>query len=140
MESGAVKFLWADKDAEAVRELESRLATAAREERLLNYSDLACGIRFTLAKKNRTEVVEIDTSNWSEHERAIIGDYLGFISYRTYREAGFLASALAITKEECVPSKPFFNFCLGTRRAQAATGPARVLVRASREGAGLVPE
>ena len=108
----AIKFLWADKDAEAVREMEGRLASAARQDRLLSYSDLACGIKFTLATGERTKVVEIDTSNWSEHERAIIGDYLGFISYRTYTEAGFLASALAVTKEEGAPSEPFFKYAL----------------------------
>jgi|SRR5215475_12136600 len=110
MESKGVTFLWADKDAEAVRELESRLARAATEERFLTYSELASGIKFTLAKRDKTNVVEIDTHNWSEHERAIIGDYLGFISYRTYKEGGFLASALAISKEEGIPSKPFFQY------------------------------
>ena len=110
MEHSAIEWLWADKDAEAVRELERRLARSAREQEPINYSDLVRGVRFTVAKAKQTEIREIDTSNWSEYDRRLIGDYLGFISYRTFQEAGFLASALAVTKEEGFPSKSFFNF------------------------------
>jgi hypothetical protein len=110
MGSDSIQWLWADKDAEAVRAIERRLASAARSGDLITYSDLVRGLKFTLAKKHATSVIEIDTSNWSEHERAVLSDYLGYVSLGTYREAGFLASALAVQKDEMIPSRPFFEF------------------------------
>jgi len=44
---------------------------------------------------------------WIDLRRAIIGDFLGRISRDTYEEAGFLASAVAVSSATQEPSEGF---------------------------------
>jgi len=48
--------------------------------------------------------------NWSGLDRAILGDFLGYISMRSYEEAGFMASALVVSRSEYKPSDLFFEW------------------------------
>ena len=46
-------------------------------------------------------------SDWQELDRAIIGNYLGYISMRSWEQGKFFASALAISKSDGSPGPGF---------------------------------
>jgi len=99
---------YGDKDPVALSALEARIFSAAQKRQLLTYSDLARGITFhlsTLREPQRT----IDVTEWQDLDRAIIGDFLGFISLRSYEKNGFLASALIVSKADGSPSEGFYT-------------------------------
>lgn len=108
----AVEWTYADGDPDTKVELAERIAAAGHELGLITYSDLVEGITFRLANVNKGVPFQIDTLAWTGLDRAIVGDFLGAISADSYREAGFLATALVVNKAELKPSEPFFRWML----------------------------
>lgn len=104
----AINWKYADKDPAAKAELASRIAQAGRELRLITYSDLVRGVQFHLSNVRGAEPFEIDVEDWTGLDRAIVGEFLGSISEDSYREGGFLATALVVNKSELKPSDQFF--------------------------------
>jgi hypothetical protein len=104
----AMTWPYASQDATAVAEIESRLAIAGRQRKLLTYSDLARGVIFRLPTL-RNPVHVIDVFDWQDLDRAIIGDFLGYVSMRSYDQAAFFASALVVTKLDGLPSEGFYT-------------------------------
>ena len=105
----AIKWNYADKDPLARAELTRRLAVAARSGGdLPTYSDLVRGVEFRLSNL-RDSVHVIDTADWEDLDRAIVGDFLGYISMESYAEGGFFASALVVSKADGTPSEGFYN-------------------------------
>jgi hypothetical protein len=104
----AMKWRYADKDPHALAELERRIADAARKRGLLTYSDLVRDVRFNLPNLRDGDRT-IDVSDWEELDRAIVGDFLGYISQRSYERHGFLSSALVVTKLDGLPSEGFYT-------------------------------
>jgi len=47
----------------------------------------------------------IDVSDWQELDRAIVGDFLGYISMRSYERAKLCSSALAVSKMDGSPER-----------------------------------
>src|SRR4051794_21544648 len=92
----AMKWKYADKDPMALAELERRIADAARRRSLITYSDLVRGVRFNLPNLRERERT-IDVADWQELDRAIVGDFLGYISQRSYERQRFFSSALVVT-------------------------------------------
>jgi hypothetical protein len=101
---------WGDKDPAALRELERRIAEVGRRLSLITYSDLAKDLVFHLPNLRNGAPYRIAIHNWSGLDREIIGSFLGYISMRSYRKAGFMASALAVSRAEYRPSEHFFRF------------------------------
>ena len=101
---------WGDKDPVALQELERRIAEAGRKLSLITYSDLAKNLVFHLPNLRNGAPYRISIHNWSGLDREIIGSFLGYISMRSYRKAGFMASALAVNRAEYRPSEHFFRF------------------------------
>jgi len=124
-QGGGLKWIYADRDPDAVSVIERRLAETARSDGFINYSDLVQGVVFFLTKDNGMQPFEINTYEWFGHERQILGDYLGFIAYRTYLEADFLASALAVSKTDLRPSKFFFDFARDVGAMKPGEDPDR---------------
>lgn len=85
------------------------MADAARRNEPITYSDVVQGIEFTLDDGRRHT---IDIHNWTGLDQRIIGQFLGFISVRTYDAHEFMASALAVDATNMQPSKSFFDFAL----------------------------
>ena len=106
----AVQWEYADKDLEAVNELTGRIAETGRKFGLISYSDLVKGIEFHFPNIAGGRTYRIDTYDWSGLDRRIIGDCLGYISWRSYTEAQFMASALVIARLESKPSDIFFEW------------------------------
>lgn len=106
----ALDWKWGDKDPAALEELERRIAGAGRRLSLITYSDLAEGVIFRLPNLRNGAPYSIPIRNWSGLDREIIGSFLGYISARSYRRAGFMASALAVNRAEYRPSEHFFRF------------------------------
>jgi hypothetical protein len=105
----AQHWRYAPFDPESVTIIESRLADAGRRKTPIRYSDVAQGINFDLP--NGKEHV-IDTHDSTPFDRNLIGDFLGFISARTYAAHGFMASALAGDAINMLPSEAFFRLAL----------------------------
>lgn len=105
----AIKWNYADKDPVARAELTRRIAAVARSGGdLPTYSDLVRGVEFRL--HNLGEPVHvIDTADWEDLDRAIVGEFLGYISMESYAKGGFFASALVVSKADGTPSEGFFN-------------------------------
>lgn len=104
-------WLYADKDPEALAILEDRIAlAAASEERTITYSDLVRGVLFKMQDGTNYEINNFENYGFDSR---LIGDFLGYICLRSYQRAGFMASAVVVTKEEGrpgLPSPPFFDW------------------------------
>ena len=107
------EWKYAPQDPAALEELTRRIEDAARREGLINYSDLVQGLTFHLSTVNDGRPFEIDTHSWTELHRRILGGFLGSIAANSYVEHGFLASAVAVSKETRNPSEPFFAWAHG---------------------------
>ena len=103
-----ITWHYADKDPEALAELESRVAKAASKRGLLTYSDLVRGVEFNLANLREPRRT-IDVLDWQDLDRAIVGDFLGYMSMRSYEKAGFFSSALVVSKMDGSPSEGFYS-------------------------------
>ena len=104
----SIAWRYAPQDSAACEELAHRIADAGRREQLINYSDLVRNVTFHLPTLREPEH-RIDTADWQELDRAIIGDFLGYLSMESYERGGFLASALVVGKETRLPGEGFYN-------------------------------
>jgi len=105
-----IEWHYADGDSTAKAELARRISAAGRRLQLITYSDLVRGVAFRLPNVRNGAPFQIETDDWTGLDRAILGDFLGAISSDSYREAGFLATALVVNKAEFKPSDQFFKW------------------------------
>ena len=103
-----IPWHFAHHDGAARREIHNRIATAGKRADLITYSDLVRGIAFTLPQLHEP-THRIDPGDWQDLDRAIVGDFLGYVSMESYEKAGFLASALVVSKLDGTPGKGFFE-------------------------------
>jgi len=106
----AIRWNYPDKDPHALAILEERIAETGRNLGLITYSDLVKGVTFHLPNVRNGQPFQIAIYDWSGLDRAIIGEFLGYISMRSYQEAGFMGSALVVNREEYKPSDHFFDW------------------------------
>jgi len=106
----ATRWSFAGSDPASLRMIEGRIRECGRAGQLINYSDLVRGIRFHLPTINEGQPFEIDVHDWRDIDRAIVGEFLGYLSMQTYEGKGFIASALAVGKDEGRPSQRFFEW------------------------------
>lgn len=104
----SIQWKYATQDPVALDEMERRIADAARKLSLITYSDLARGVTFNLPSL-RVPRRTIDVAEWQELDRAIIGDFLGYMSMRSYENHGFFVSALVVSKVDGSPSEGFYS-------------------------------
>ena len=97
-------------DLAALDELKGRIADTGRQFGLISYSDLVTGVDFHYPNINNGQTYRISIYEWTGLNRRIIGDCLGYISMGSCKEAGFMASALVIGRNESMPSEIFFNW------------------------------
>lgn len=105
-----VEWFCAEQDPAAIAELTRRIAETGRRFSLISYSDLVRGIEFQFPTIGAGSPYRIDTYDWSGLDRRIVGDCLGYISMKSYLEAGFMASALVVARLESKPSDIFFEW------------------------------
>lgn len=106
----AVDWRYGDKDPAAARELEHRIASSARGKGFITYSELVRDVTFHLPSVAGGRPYQIRTSEWSGLDRKIIGEFLGYVSARSYVAAGFLATAVVVSSSELKPSELFFSW------------------------------
>jgi hypothetical protein len=102
-----IRWRYADKDDAALGELERRIASAGARRGLITYSELVDGVRFSLPNLRERERV-IDTGDWEDLDRAIVGDFLGYLSMESYERGKFFASALVVGKRDGTPGEGFY--------------------------------
>lgn len=102
-----IEWRYATGDLQALTTLEERIAAAGRKRSLITYSELVLGVTFNLpnVQKPRT----IDITDWQELDRAIVGDFLGYISMRSYERARLFSSALVVSKMDGTPGEGLYN-------------------------------
>src|SRR5690606_15921305 len=76
----------------------------------ISYTNLVSGIKFQFSNVNGGEPFFIDSADWHGLHRRILGDSLGYISYISYRDFNFMASALVAGLAENRPSDIFFEW------------------------------
>ncbi len=101
-----IEWTYATGDPKALKELEERIAAAGRKRGLITYSDLVRGVTFDLPNLQKPRV--IDVADWQEIDRAIVGDFLGYISKRSYEHARLFSSALVVSKMDGSPGEVLF--------------------------------
>lgn len=106
----AVPWTYPDKDPHAYAEIKRRVEAAGRKTKLLRYSELANGVDFHLPQIREGATYMINTWDWTGLDRRIIGEFLGYLSMESWRNAGFMASALVISGQEYQPSDLFFSW------------------------------
>lgn len=102
-----IEWSYATGDSKALRELEERIAVAARKRGLITYSELVRGITFNLPNLQKPRTINV--SDWEELDRAIVGDFLGYISMRSYERAKLFSSALVVSKMDGSPGEGFYS-------------------------------
>lgn len=103
-----VQWSYADRDPVALGELRRRIAATGRRRQLVRYSDLVQGVTFRLPNVGDGAPFQIDVGDWRDLDRALLGDFLGFLSLETYERHGFMASALVVSKADDSPSEGFW--------------------------------
>ena len=109
----ATKWAYAPHDPDAVAEMTRRLTAAARNGSPARYSDVVAGVSFHLPNVAGGRPFTIDVHAWRDVDRAIVGDFLGYISMESYEQGGFMLSALAVSAdngEPDIPSRHFFDW------------------------------
>jgi len=101
---------YASRDPHAREEIGNRIAVAARKQELVNYSKLVRGVTFTLPNVEGGRPFQIDVADWTDLHRAIIGDFLGYLSAETYSHAGIFISSIVVTKDDGTPGYGFTEF------------------------------
>lgn len=91
-----IEWVYADKDPQALSAFEERIADAGRKLGLITYSELVKGVDFHLPNIRNGEAYRIQIYDWTGLDRAVLGEFLGFISTRSYLKADFMASALVV--------------------------------------------
>lgn len=104
----SMKFAY-DGDPNANQEIERRLARrAAKRGKPIQYSELVAGVTFRLPNVAGGSPFQLgELGEWTELDRAILGSVLGRISADSYANAGFLLSAMAVSKATKEPSEGF---------------------------------
>lgn len=105
----AHEWRYSHEDPAALEEIRGRIENCGRQRGLISYSDLVSGIEFRLPSIWDAPH-SIDVHDWSGLERKVIGDFLGCITADSYREHGFMASALVVGKYQDQPSEHFFEW------------------------------
>jgi len=107
-----IEWAYATYDQNNVlQEFQNKICRAARlNGSLIPYSNLVSGIEFSFSNHNNGEPFVIDVTAWSGLDRRIIGDCLGYLSYRSMQEGGFMASVIVGGLAENRPSMPFFQW------------------------------
>lgn len=105
-----IQWEYGDKDPAAIKELTARIEKTGRMFSLISYSDLVRGVAFHFPNIGNGEAYYIHTHDWTGLDRRIIGDCLGYISWKSYSQWKFMASALAIARLESKPSDLFFEW------------------------------
>jgi hypothetical protein len=107
-----INWPYAENDPAALAELKKRIEDTGRRGDLIGYSELVKGITFHLPNVNKGQPFQINIHDWSILDRAILEEFLGYISMLSYRKAKFMASALAISRKSDYnrPSKHFFDW------------------------------
>jgi hypothetical protein len=105
-----VDWVWADKDPDALATLEERIAEAGRNLSMITYSDLVKGVDFHLPNVRNGQAYRVPIHDWSGFDRGMVGEFLGYISMRSYCANGFMASALVVNRLEYKPSDLFFEW------------------------------
>lgn len=106
----AITWTYGDKDPQALAVLEGRIAETGRNLGLITYSDLVKGVTFHLPNIRHGDNYQIAIYDWSGLDRTILGDFLGYISTRSYLQAEVMASALVVNRFEYRPSEHFFEW------------------------------
>jgi hypothetical protein len=123
----AMKFTF-DDDVRATREVALRIARAAARERTITYSELVEGVTFRLPNVKGGLPFQLgELGEWTDLDRAILGSVLGRISADSYLEAGFLASAVAVSKTTNEPSEGFKSLVRDAGLLKATSGSAFLL-------------
>lgn len=105
-----IDWQYEPKDPAALNELKGRIADIGERFSLISYSDLVKGVDFSYPNINDGRTYRISVYEWTGLNRRILGDCLGYISMESCKEAGFMASALVIGRNESMPSEIFFNW------------------------------
>lgn len=105
----AIPWYYAPHDASALSELRHRIAAAGRRRTLVRYSDLVSGVTFRLPNVASGEPFQIDTGAWTDLDRVLLGDFLGYLSLESYERNQFMASAIAVSKSDDQPSDGFWT-------------------------------
>jgi hypothetical protein len=103
----SIEWRYAPQDARALSELEDRVAATARRRALITYSDLVRGVVFNLPNLH-DPMRQIDVREWEDLDRAIVGDFLGYMSMRSYDLGEFFSSALVVSKMNGQPGEGFY--------------------------------
>lgn len=105
-----IRWTWATQDSASQSQIERRIVAKARKQGLITYSDAVEGIDFNIPTVNNGQPFRIDVHHFTPLDRAILGDFLGYTSSRSYERAGFMISALVVNKDEYAPSWHFFEW------------------------------
>lgn len=117
-----------DGDVDANREIARRIAATARRRDTIPYGELVKGVTFRLANVARGQPFQLgELGEWTDLDRAILGNVLGRISVDSFLRGGFLASAVAVSKTTREPSEGFKALAQEAGLLRTTKGDAFVL-------------
>jgi hypothetical protein len=111
------------EDESVFTEVQRRLAVAGSRRELLYYTDVVDGIGFRLPSLSPSART-LDMENGMD--RGLLGEFLGRASMESYREHGFMASALAVGRATDAPSEEFYKWMVEWKAIIRDTKEARL--------------
>lgn len=120
-----MSWSYAGQDETAFRELCRRVAEVGRSQDIMTYTDLVTGVTFQLDNVEGGEPFEIDTHEWSDRDRAIVGSFLGRLCAETYHRGRFMGSALVVRRSTGRPTGGFWDLMRDIRTLESTSQTKR---------------
>ena len=137
-----LQYTWpyADEDPVALAAMAKRVADTGRSKTLINYTELVKSIDVCVPTVNGGRPFRLGVPEWADLHRAVVGDFLGRLCVDTYREGGFMGSALVVLRDTKQPSHGYRELMrrLGVLTGQKRGGIPDSLVIGNQEGVRLV--
>jgi hypothetical protein len=92
---------------EARAEFVRRIRERARRGATISYPELVDGVEIQLPNVHGGAPFYLGNPEWTDLDRAILGELLGYISMESYREAGIIASSVVVSSTTREPSEGF---------------------------------
>ncbi|HEX8550174.1 MAG TPA: hypothetical protein VF681_01335 [Abditibacteriaceae bacterium] len=104
------KWNYAPKDLRALTEMEERIAKAAQQQTTVTYSEMVNGVKCQMPNVRGGIPFQIGVPEWTDFDRALLDDFLGYLCVQSYTKYGFMASVPAVSGETQMPGTRFFTW------------------------------
>ena len=124
----AMRWHYADAAPEVRTEFLRRIRFRARKERTITYADLVEGVEIRLPNVHGGAAFFLGNPEWTDLDRAILGELLGYLSMESYEQGRIFASAVVVSSTTGEPSEGFRTMMRQLGRLKSSSADEAVLL------------